>query len=693
MAQSPLAPQADSTAASDFLLDAYRRMQTIRLFEQRVLQLSRGDAPEIAGSVHLCAGQEAIPVGALAALNADDRVVATYRGHGWALESGITADELMAEILHRAGGINGGRAGSPYVMAPQRRFIGENSIVGAGGPIACGVAMAARAQGSGRVAIVSFGDGALSQGALHEAFVFATARQLPVLFVCENNGWSELTPTGRIVRVDRLARRSLGYGMEGVTIDGNDPVVVRDTVALAAARARKGEGPTLIECKTARLWGHYNRDIEHYRPASDKKNAVERDPIPNTRTKLLSSQGVTSAELDAMDAEIAAEIEAVAQRCIRMPKPDPATARDHVYAAPESAPGSPVVAAEEKQLTTIQAINRALRDELLTNPATLVYGEDVGQSGGIFGASRDLQKDFGEARVFDMPIAESAILGSAVGAAMEGMRPIVEIMWGDFMLVALDSLINQAANVRYLTRGDYGAPMVVRTQQGATAGSCAQHSQCLEALLSHIPGLKVGLPSTPQDAYAMLRAAARDADPCILFEARALYQMSGTVRLGGDVEAARGAVLRRQGTDLAIITWGTTVHAALAAATRLADGGHQVGVLDLRWLAPLDEDAITAAVKASGRVLIVHEANQTMGFGAEIAARIGEHLSSRLKHPVRRLGSRDSRMPAAPILQAALLPNVDAIVAAALEMLEDEKTSGPAKGGHAATFRMTAPRA
>ena len=301
-----------------------------------------------------------------------------------------------------------------------------------------------------------------------------------------------------------------------------------------------------------------------------------------------------------------------------------------------------------------------------------MYGEDVGHSGGIFGASRDLQQDFGEARVFDTPIAESAILGSAVGAAMEGMRPIVEIMWGDFLLVALDSLVNQAANVRYLTRGEFGAPMVVRTQQGATPGSCAQHSQCLEALLAHIPGLKVGLPSTPQDAYSMLRAAAHDPDPCILFEARAHYQMAGTVRLGGGVEPARGAVLRRPGTDLAIISWGTMVHAALAAATTLAASGHQVAVLDLRWLAPLDEDAIAAAVKTCGRVLVVHEANRTMGFGAEIAARIAERLSSHLKQPVRRLGCRDSRMPAAPILQAALLPNTDAIVAAAREMLEGE---------------------
>ena len=644
------------------------------MFEQQVLHLSRGDAPHVVGSVHLCAGQEAIPVGALAALRADDRVVATYRGHGWALESGITADELMAEICHRAAGINGGRAGSAYVTAPQRRFIGENSIVGAGGPIACGVAMAAQLNASGRVAIVSFGDGALSQGALHEAFVFAAARSLPVIFVCENNGWSELTPTSSIARVDRLARRAVGYGIAGITIDGCDPVAVRNAVGEAAERARTGAGPTLIECKTVRLWGHYNRDIEHYRPPSDKKAAAERDPIPALRARLAASGLCTEAELDAVDAAIAAQTEAVAQRCIALPKCDPATARDHVYARQRPPASQPDRNARTEQMTTAQAINRALRDELESNSATLVYGEDCGRAGGIFGVTRDLQKEFGEARVFDTPIAESAILGSAVGAALEGMRPMVEIMWGDFLLVALDAIINQAANVRYLTRGEFGAPMVVRTQQGATPGSCPQHSQSLEALLAHIPGIKVGLPATPADAYAMLRAAARDPDPCILFEARALYQTSGPVVLGGPVEAARGAKLRRSGKDLVIVTWGAIVHQALAAAEKLATRGCAVAVLDLRWLAPLDDDAIAAAVAACGRVLILHEANQTMGFGAEVAARIAERWSAQLKCPVRRLGTGDTRIPASPALQAALIPDADTIAAAVLTMLDEKGT-------------------
>ena len=317
-----------------------------------------------------------------------------------------------------------------------------------------------------------------------------------------------------------------------------------------------------------------------------------------------------------------------------------------------------------------QAVNSALRAELSTRPETLLYGEDVGFAGGIFGCTRGLQKEFGSARVFDTPISESAILGSAVGAAIEGMRPIVEIMWGDFMLVALDQLINQAANVRYITRGTRSVPLVVRTQQGATPGSCAQHSQSLEALLAHIPGLRVGVPSRPDDAYSMLRAAINDPDPTIIIEARSLYQTKGEVCILDAAPPIGSAAFRRRGAELAIISWGAMSLEAERAADALADEGIDATVLDLRWLAPLDDEAIADAVATGGgRVLIVHEANVTGGFGAEVAARIGEHLFAGLRAPVRRLAAPDVRIPAAPVLRTALIPEANAIVEAARQLV------------------------
>ena len=235
---------------------------------------------------------------------------------------------------------------------------------------------------------------------------------------------------------------------------------------------------------------------------------------------------------------------------------------------------------QTKTVSYIQAVNEALSRELATRPEVLVYGEDVGQAGGIFGASRGLQKSFGADRVFDTPISESAILGSAVGAALMGMKPIVEIMWGDFMLVALDQIINQAANVRYITGGRSGAPIVVRTQQGATPGSCAQHSQCLEALLAHIPRLRIAIPATPQDAYSLLRAAIACPDPCIVYEARGLYQTTGEVHFTDVIEPIGKSRLHKPGRDAVIITWGTMVPVALEAARQLGEEGVDVGVLD-----------------------------------------------------------------------------------------------------------------
>src|SRR5918995_1010478 len=643
------------------LLDAYRSMLTIRRFEERVLELRKADV--FAGSVHLCAGQEAVPVGALAALDGDDRVVATYRGHGWALACGVPPEPLMAEVCQRATGVNGGRGGSAHLMAPEFGLLGENSIVGAGVPIGAGAALAAQVTDTGRVVVVSIGDGATSQGATHEALVFAAYRKLPLVVVCENNGWSELTPIDKIAQVAVLSARAEGLGLEGLRIDGNDPAVVREAVSEAAQRARAGEGPTLIEARCHRLWAHYNADPEHYRPASDREAAEAADPVAGLRRRL-SDAGVANGELEGLEDDVAEVIDDAARIAAAGDAPDPAGAAAHVNVSPAVA-GDTGEPAEELELTYGKAVNEALRRELAARSEVLVYGEDVGHAGGIFGVTRALQQEFGEQRVFDMPIAEAAILGSAVGAAMEGLRPIVEIMWADFMLVALDQLINQAANVRYVSGGRHAAPLVVRTQQGATPGSCAQHSQSLEALIAHIPGLRVGVPSTPQDAHSMLRAAVADDDPVVLFEARALYQRKHNVRLGGEREPVGGAKTRREGDDVAILSWGATALAAEEAAETLAGRGVEATVVDLRWLSPLDDEAIAAAVERTNRVLVAHEANVTGGFGAEIAARIGERHFGHLDAPVKRVGAPDVRIPPAPALQEALLPSAASIERAA----------------------------
>ena len=658
-------------------LEAFRRMTIIRQFESRCLELSREGV--VHGSIHLSFGQEAIPVGVCAALQPRDRVLATYRGHGWALSKGVPLTPLLAEVCQREGGINGGRCGSPLLSAPEYGFFGENSIVGAGVPVAAGVGLASLAQASGRVVVASIGDGAMNQGAVHEGIVFAAARNLPLVIVCENNGWAEMTPASAFLRGDNLIDRVAGYHVTAEVVDGCDAEEVLDAAQWAVKEARAGRGPVFLECKTVRLAGHYNGDIEHYRPRSDTEEAKRREPLARLRQRIIHGGIASDADLDAVEAGVAAELDSASAEVLAMEEPPLSSASEHIVASP--APSGPTARTQEaaettEELTYQRAVNRALRTELASRPEVLVYGEDVGAAGGIFGVSRGLQKEFSAERVFDTPISESAIIGSAVGSAMEGMRPVIEVMWGDFLLVAMDQLINQAANVRFINRSALHAPMVLRFQQGATPGACAQHSQSLEAFLAHIPGLKVGVPATPADAYAMTRAAVADPDPCVLAEARELYQMSGKVRLGGPVEAVGGARFRRRGDSLAIITWGPMLYRALEAADRLAESGHSASVLDLRWLRPLDDMAIDEAVRESGgRVIVAHEANLTGGFGAEIAARVNERHFRDLFAPVRRVAALDTRIPAAPALQRAVIPGVQAILDAAASLLDPALSS------------------
>ncbi|MER6005483.1 transketolase C-terminal domain-containing protein [Nonomuraea angiospora] len=307
-----------------------------------------------------------------------------------------------------------------------------------------------------------------------------------------------------------------------------------------------------------------------------------------------------------------------------------------------------------------EAVNAALHRLMEELPETLVYGEDVGVPGGVFGVTRGLRKQYGD-RVFDTPISESAILGSAVGAAMFGRRPIVEIMWADFSLVALDQIVNQAANVRYVSGGRLRAPLTIRTQQGNAPGACAQHSQCLEALFLHVPGLRVCMPSTPQDAYDLLVTAVHGDDPVLVVENRTLYfGPKEPVRTDGPVQPMGGARIRRAGSDVTVVTWGAMTHRVLEAAEALSGEGVEAEVLETPWLNPFDTGAVIESARRTRRLAVVHEANVTGGFGAEVVARVAG-AGVALAAPPIRIGAPDVRMPAAPVLAQALVPDATRI--------------------------------
>jgi acetoin:2,6-dichlorophenolindophenol oxidoreductase subunit beta len=321
-----------------------------------------------------------------------------------------------------------------------------------------------------------------------------------------------------------------------------------------------------------------------------------------------------------------------------------------------------------------EAINAALRTALDTDPRVLVFGEDVGLPGGVFGITKGLQRDFGD-RVFDTPISESAILGSAIGAAMMGMRPVAEIMWADFSLVALDQLINQASNARYVSRGEVSAPIVVRTQQGNAPGACAQHSQCLEALYLHSPGLRVVMPRTAQDAYDAVLSAIACLDPVIVIENRTLYGgAKQSVALDDPVRPIGWHHHLRSGDDVTVVTWGTITHEVIAAAERAAEFGVSVDVIETLWLNPFPTDAIIESVQRTGRLLIAHEAVSTGGFGAEVIARVVERGVPLLAPPAR-VTAADTRIPAAPQLARSVLPHAERILTALTTLASHGSTS------------------
>lgn len=333
---------------------------------------------------------------------------------------------------------------------------------------------------------------------------------------------------------------------------------------------------------------------------------------------------------------------------------------------PETTSGASVVTAPTTlNLTFAEAVNAALTRALAEHPEALLFGEDVGIPGGVFGVTKGLRRKFGE-RVFDTPISEAAILGGAVGSSMMGRRPIVEIMWSDFTLVALDQIVNQAANVRYATRGELHAPITIRTQQGSAPGACAQHSQNLEALFTHIPGLRVLMPATPQDAYDLLLLAVADEDPTIVIENRTLYHAGKhPVRIGGEVSPNAEAAVRRVGRDMTLVTWGAIQSAALEAAERAAVYGVEVEVIDLRSLRPWDELSVIRSVEKTQTLLVVHEAHTVGGFGAEVVSTIVERGAA-LRRPPMRVGARPARIPAAPSLAEAVIPGRDDILEAIL---------------------------
>ena len=634
-------------------------MLVIRGFEQRVAALYRDG--EVPGFVHLSIGQEASAVGACWPLGPADVVTSTHRGHGHCLAKGLRPLDMFAELMAKEDGTNRGRGGSMHIADPHLGVFGANGIVAAGLPIAVGAATAAQLRGDGSVAVAFFGDGAVAQGAFHEAVNLAAVWQAPVIFFCENNGYAEFSPAST-QHAAPLERRAEGYGVDYVAVDGNDVVATASVMQAVVERIRDGRGPAIVEAATYRWHGHYEGDPQRYRSTDEVQEWEARDPLL-VHARVLRSSGVAEDDISAMESSIARELDDAVEAARQMKSPAVATLHDFVVRPRPERAEPPPVPDDAPVFRTMDAIRAALEAELTDDERVFVAGIDVGAGGNVFGLTRGLQERFGD-RVRDTPISETAIVGLGVGAAMAGMRPVVEVMYLDFVGVCLDQLLNQAAKLPFMTGGAAQMALTVRTQFGAGRSSGSQHSQSLEALLAHIPGLSVVMPSTPADTYGLLRAAIQDPNPVVFIEHRLLYGTKGPQPPAEHVVPIGTSAVVRAGTDVTVVSVSRMVHEAVAAAELVEGEGISVEVIDLRTVAPLDTAPILESVHKTSRILIAHEAVVPFGIGAEIAATVAREGFWDLDAPIERLGAAATPPPYAPDLERAWLPDRDDIAEA-----------------------------
>ena len=679
--------------ARAYLLSLYERMVLIREFEDTVKFLFlEGTMP---GTIHQCQGQEATAVGVCAALNSDDWITSTFRGHGHALAKGLSPQEMLDELFGAETGCCKGRGGSMHMGNMSKGMVPGIAIVGGGIPLASGMALAFKMERKPHVVACFFGDGAVAEGAFHEGVNMAAIWDLPVIFVCENNLYGASTHVNLVMKNSRISDRAWSYGFRGETVDGNDVLAVYEATQRAAEQCRAGKGPVLLELLTYRRTGHSRRDPCHYQPQDEREVWAQRDPIERFADELTLSE----AERTDVRARIQDTLNQAVERAKQAPHPKVEDLTHFVFApVPEEgcrhglgaagstlAPASPqsaaaaargadsVVRSAGRRLGIAEALREAIAEEMAADPRVFCIGEDIGVPGGWGGAftvTLGLEKKFPD-RLINTPIAELGFFGLAVGAAMMGLRPIADVQYGDFLFLASDQIVNNAAKMRYMSGGTASVPLVMRAPVGAT-GRGSQHAQNMERYFTGVPGLKVVAPSNAYDAKGLLKAALRDGNPVLIFEHKLLYGSKGARAEGGAVDASSEipsedytvpldkAALRREGNRVTILAWLLMVHYALQAADEL-----DAEVIDVRTLSPIDWETIGRSVRKTGGVVIVEEGPITGGVGAELAAGIAERWPQvRLS----RVASPDVPVPFTPVLEQAYRPDVERILQAGREL-------------------------
>jgi len=665
-------------------------MMEIRFFEEKVFDLLGRNI--IKGASHLYAGQEAVAVGAVSVLREDDYITSTHRGHGHCHAHGDSRartpqakqehlNRMMAELCGKQTGYSRGRGGSMHIADVEHGNLGATGIVGGNIPVATGAALSVKMQGEragegdgSGVVLCFFGDGASNTGGFHEAVNMGATWRLPVVYIVENNLYGMSVPFEVACSVSDVASRAVAYAIPGDVVDGMDVLAVREAVGRAVARARAGEGPTLLECKTYRWYGHSRSDPRRYRTREEEASWRARDPIGQLGEKMLEAGLLTEEQFVQLEEQAQQAVETATQFALDSPNPAVEELHRDVYVL--SPPSREVVEAEQalregvrgdtaiREIRYWEALNEALQEEMDRDERVFIMGEDVGLYGGAYGATRGLFEKYGSERVRDTAISEAAIGGAAVGAAMTGMRPVAEIMYVDFTPLAMDQIANQGAKNRYMFGGRTEVPMVIRTEGGAGRSIAAHHSQSLEALWVHFPGIYVVMPATPYDAKGLLKTCIRDDNPIMFIEHKMLYGTRGPVPQEEYLIPLGVADVKRPGKDVTLVAYSRQVLFALQAAEQLATEGIEVEVVDLRCLKPLDMATVVESVEKTGRLVVVSEGYRTGGFPGELIARICEEAFFYLDAPPARVAAADVPVPMSEVLEDAAIPQVPDIVRA-----------------------------
>ncbi len=634
----------------------YRSLLLPRMVEEKMLVLLRqGRLSKWFSGI----GQEAIATGVITALEADDYVLPMHRNLGVFTGRDLDLPRLFRQLLGREGGFTKGRDRTFHFGTLDKGIVGMISHLGAMLPVACGLALAAQLSGGRRVAAAFTGDGATSEGDFHEALNLAAVWKLPVLFVIENNHWGLSTPAHEQYACRNLADRGLGYGMPGVVVDGNDLLSVHRAVRRAADRARRGDGPTLLEFKTFRMRGHEEASGTDYVPREQVEEWAKKDPLKRYEAFLVDKGLLSEADFVTIRAAYKARIDALADEAILAPEPRSTVEEKlaDVFAPSLLVPKapSPEGQAGAQELRYVDAISDGLRTVMRRDERVVLLGQDIAEYGGVFKVTEGFALEFGKARVRNTPIVESGAVGCALGLALGGHLPMVEMQFGDFITCGFNQIVNNVAKTHW--RWGARVPLVIRCPVGGGTGGGPFHSQNVESWFTAVAGLKVVAPATPYDAKGLLISAFEDGNPVLYLEHKFLYRSVKERVPDGHYSIPIGqARVAREGRDLTLVSYGVGVSWALDAAEELEREGREVEVVDLRSLVPWDVETVVRSVAKTGRCLVLHEAPLTGGFGGEIAAIVGSRAFEWLDAPVARLGALDTPVPFAKSLEALYSP-------------------------------------